>query len=337
MDFAMDNDLDMELLSLKRHAEWKGKVGTEVKAPVKSCSDFNMAFVPGCIEPCLEIEYDEKASFAYSGRCNKVAVISDGSAVLNLGNIGPAASLPYIEGKCAVFKAAAGVDAVPLCVTGETTEKLIQSVEAFSKNFGAVSLTGIEKEKSLLLQKELAEKCQIPVWADEIDAFAIAICAGIINTAKFLNKDTSAMLTYVKLSDADYETLSMMAEEMDLGRITRQQEELVNADLFVDLVTDIDGLNIAQKSNVPVVLGLSNQKAAMLAAPGVFKGLLDSKCKTITKDMKEAAARALASVIYDDEICEDDILPGIFEIEVIEAISAAIVDVCGKEGMKGNV
>ena len=147
MDFAMDNDLDLELLSLKRHAEWKGKVGTEVKVPVRAKSELNMAFVPGCVEPCLEIEYDDKAAFAYTGRGNKVAVISDGTAVLNLGNIGAAASLPYLEGKCAVFKAAAGIDAVPLCIEEKDDEELIAFIKDFKNESRPKILTLLEKYK----------------------------------------------------------------------------------------------------------------------------------------------------------------------------------------------
>ena len=336
MDFAMDNELDLELLSLKRHAEWRGKVATQVKMPLKSDSELNMAYVPGSVEPCLEIEYDEKASFAYTGRSNKVAVISDGSAVLNLGNIGPAASLPYLEGKCAVFKAAANIDAVPLCVEEADYEDFVKTVVAISKNFGAINLAGIEREKSILLEKELAVKCQIPVWAD-YDAFALAICGGIINSAKLLKKEPSTMFTYVKLSHDEFKILEAMVKNMGLGDVICDEDKITEADLFVDINGDLEGINKAQKSGVPVVLGLHNQKAAMLVFPGVFKGLLDSKCAELNSDIKEAAAKALASVIYDDEICEDDILPGIFEPEVIEAISCAVVDEAGKEGMKDNV
>jgi len=336
MDFAMDNDLDLELLSLKRHAEWKGKVGTEVKVPVRAKSELNMAFVPGCVEPCLEIEYDDKAAFAYTGRGNKVAVISDGSAVLNLGNIGAVASLPYLEGKCAVFKAAAGIDAVPLCIEEKDDESFVRTVAAISKNFGAINLAGIEREKGYRIEKELSEKCGIPVWADQ-DAFAITVCAGIINGAKLSGKEPDKMLTYVKLSDADYHALTSMVNAMNLGTITTDLNDVSRADLFVDINGDAEGLNKAQTAHVTAILGLPDQRASMLAFPGIFKGLLDARCKVIDDTMKEAAARAIASVLYDDEICEEELLPGIFEKEVIDAISAAIVDTYGKEGLKDNV
>ena len=173
MDFARDDQLDKKTLALKKHAEWRGKLEIKVKAPMQTQDDLAMAYTPGVAEPCLEIASDEKLAYTYTGKWNTVAVITDGTAVLGLGDIGPAAAMPVMEGKCALFKSFAGIDAVPICVNSKDPDEIVETIYNISKSFGGINLEDISAPRCFEIEKKLIEKCDIPVFHDDQHGTAI--------------------------------------------------------------------------------------------------------------------------------------------------------------------
>ena len=175
MDFARDDQLDKKTLALKKHAEWRGKLEIKVKAPMQTQDDLAMAYTPGVAEPCLEIASDEKLAYTYTGKWNTVAVITDGTAVLGLGDIGPAAAMPVMEGKCALFKSFAGIDAVPICVNSKDPDEIVETIYNISKSFGGINLEDISAPRCFEIEKKLIEKCDIPVFHDDQHGTAIVV------------------------------------------------------------------------------------------------------------------------------------------------------------------
>lgn len=180
MDYAKE--------ALRLHAEWNGKLETVPKMKIENKDDLSIAYTPGVAAPCLEIEKDKKNSYVYTGRSHTVAVISDGSAVLGLGNIGPEAGMPVMEGKCVLFKALGNVDAVPLCLNTQDTDELVQIISSLEPSFGGINLEDIAAPRCFEVEKRLQEKMNIPVFHDDQHGTAIVVLAGIINALKVVGK-----------------------------------------------------------------------------------------------------------------------------------------------------
>lgn len=193
MDFARDDQLDKKTLALKKHAEWRGKLEIKVKAPMQTQDDLAMAYTPGVAEPCLEIASDEKLAYTYTGKWNTVAVITDGTAVLGLGDIGPAAAMPVMEGKCALFKSFAGIDAVPICVNSKDPDEIVETIYNISKSFGGINLEDISAPRCFEIEKKLIEKCDIPVFHDDQHGTAIVVCAALLNAVKITGREMGKM------------------------------------------------------------------------------------------------------------------------------------------------
>ena len=189
MDFARDDQLDKKTLALKIHAEWRGKLEIKVKAPMQTQDDLAMAYTHGVAEPCLEIASDEKLAYSFTGKWNTVAVITDGTAVLGLGDIGPAAAMPVMEGKCALCKSFAGIDAVPICVNSKDPDEIVETIYNISKSFGGINLEDISAPRCFEIEKKLIEKCDIPVFHDDQHGTAIVVCAALLNAVKITGRE----------------------------------------------------------------------------------------------------------------------------------------------------
>lgn len=183
--------------SLKKHYEWKGKIEVICRVPINSRKDLSLAYTPGVAAPCLEIQKDSSKSFALTRRSNLVAVITDGTAVLGLGDIGPEAGMPVMEGKCALFKAFADVDAIPLCIKSKDTDELVRTIELLSGSFGGINLEDISAPRCFEIERRLKEKCDIPVFHDDQHGTAVVVSAALINAAKVAQKKLNELTVVI--------------------------------------------------------------------------------------------------------------------------------------------
>ena len=372
--------------ALALHKEWNGKIETTPKCEVKSREDLALAYTPGVAEPCKVIAEDKEAAYQYTIKSNTVAVVSDGSAVLGLGNIGAAAAMPVMEGKAVLFKEFGNVNAFPICLDTQDTEEIIKTVVNIAPAFGGINLEDISAPRCFEIESRLKELLDIPVFHDDQHGTAIVVLAGIINALKVTGKKKedckivvngagSAGIAISKLLlrygfphltlcdksgilNKDSKDLNWMQKEMmnvtNLeGRSGTLADAFVGADIFVgvsapNIVTEemVASMNqdailfamanptpeimpdLAKKAGAKVVgTGRSdfpNQVNNVVAFPGIFKGALEGRATQITEEMKLAAALALASLVPEDELNEDNILPEAFNPRVADVVSAAV-------------
>lgn len=372
--------------ALALHKEWNGKIETTPKCEVKSREDLALAYTPGVAEPCKVIAKDKEAAYQYTIKSNTVAVVSDGSAVLGLGNIGAAAAMPVMEGKAVLFKEFGNVNAFPICLDTQDTEEIIKTVVNIAPAFGGINLEDISAPRCFEIESRLKELLDIPVFHDDQHGTAIVVLAGIINALKVTGKKKedckivvngagSAGIAISKLLlrygfphltlcdksgilNKDSKDLNWMQTEMmnvtNLeGRSGTLADAFVGADIFVgvsapNIVTEemVASMNkdailfamanptpeimpdLAKKAGAKVVgTGRSdfpNQVNNVVAFPGIFKGALEGRATQITEEMKLAAALALASLVPEDELNEDNILPEAFNPRVADVVSAAV-------------
>ena len=372
--------------ALALHKEWNGKIETTPKCEVKSREDLALAYTPGVAEPCKVIAEDKEAAYQYTIKSNTVAVVSDGSAVLGLGNIGAAAAMPVMEGKAVLFKEFGNVNAFPICLDTQDTEEIIKTVVNIAPAFGGINLEDISAPRCFEIESRLKELLDIPVFHDDQHGTAIVVLAGIINALKVTGKKKedckivvngagSAGIAISKLLlryGFPYLTLCdksgiLNKESKDLNWMQKEMMEVTNpegksgtlADAFVgaDIFVGVSAPNIvseemvasmnkdailfamanptpeimpdlAKKAGAKVVgTGRSdfpNQVNNVVAFPGIFKGALEGRATQITEEMKLAASLALASLVPDDELNEDNILPEAFDPRVAEVVSAAV-------------
>ena len=193
MDSYKEKEEEINREALEKHAEWRGKLSSSVKAPIRNKEELAIAYTPGVAAPCLAIQQNEDLAYEYTGKGNTVAVITDGTAVLGLGDIGPSAGMPVMEGKCALFKSFAGIDAVPICINSKDTETIIQTVYNISKSFGGINLEDISAPRCFEIERRLIKMCDIPVFHDDQHGTAIITCAGIINALKVVGKKPGSL------------------------------------------------------------------------------------------------------------------------------------------------
>lgn len=372
--------------ALALHEEWNGKLETTSKTPVKSREALSLAYTPGVAEPCKVIAQDKEAAYKYTMKANTVAVISDGSAVLGLGNIGPYAAMPVMEGKAVLFKEFGGVNAVPICLDTQDTEEIIKAVTWLAPAYGGINLEDISAPRCFEIEERLKAALDIPVFHDDQHGTAIVVLAGIINALKVVNKKkeyckvvvngagsagiaiTKLLLTYgftnvimcdkVGIIDASTEGLNWMQEKMT--KITNPNHEtgtladaLKGADIFVgvsapnivtpEMVSSMakDSILFAMANPVPEIMpdvakaagarvigtgrsDFPNQVNNVVAFPGIFKGALEGRATQITEEMKLAAANTIASLVPDDELNEDNIMPEAFNPKVAELVAEAV-------------
>ncbi|MBS1441711.1 MAG: NADP-dependent malic enzyme [Dorea sp.] len=372
--------------ALKMHEEWHGKIETCAKSHVNSREDLAIAYTPGVAEPCKIIAKDPEAAYTYTMKSNTVAVVSDGSAVLGLGNIGALAAMPVMEGKAVLFKEFGGVNAVPICLDTQDTEEIIKTVVNIAPAFGGINLEDISAPRCFEIEERLKELLDIPVFHDDQHGTAIVVLAGIINAMKVTGKDkesskvvvngagsagvaiTKLLLTYgfkhVTMCDIngilgkDSKDLNWMQEKMvevtNLEQKTgKLADALKGADIFVgvsapNIVTpemvasmNKDAILFAMANPVPEIMpdiakaagakvvgtgrsDFPNQVNNVVAFPGIFKGALEGRATAITEDMKLATAKAIAGLVPDEELNENNILPEAFDPRVADVVSRAV-------------
>lgn len=372
--------------ALMLHEKWKGKLETTSKAPVKSREDLSYAYTPGVAEPCKVIAQDKEAAYKYTMKANTVAVVSDGSAVLGLGNIGPYAAMPVMEGKAVLFKEFGGVNAVPICLDTQDTEEIIKAVTYLAPGFGGINLEDISAPRCFEIEERLKEILDIPVFHDDQHGTAIVVLAGIINSLKVVGKKkedcqivvngagsagvaiTKLLLTYgfphiimcdkTGILSKNTKGLNWMQQKMTQVTNLDQKEgtladALKGADIFVgvsapgivspEMVASMkkDSILFAMANPVPEIMpdaakaagarivgtgrsDFPNQVNNVIAFPGIFKGALEGRATQITEEMKLAAAAAIASLVPDDELNENNILPEAFHPEVAELVANAV-------------
>jgi len=381
--------------SLRLHAEWKGKFRTVPTVPLKTRDDLSLAYTPGVAQPCLEIQKDIDKSYDLTLRGNLCAVITDGTAVLGLGDIGPEAGMPVMEGKCVLFKAFGGVDAVPLCVKTKDVDEFVNAVYLMSGSFGGINLEDISAPRCFEIERKLKEKCDIPIFHDDQHGTAVITLAGLTNALKIVGKKLedvkivtsgagAAATAIVKLllsagaknvvmcdrKGAIYrgrEGLNWIKEEMahatnpdnisgsladalagaDVfigvsapGTVTREMVQTMNKDAIIfacanptpEIFPDeakAGGARIVStgRSDYP------NQINNVLAFPGIFRGTFDVRASDINEEMKVAAAKALADLVSDSELCEEYIIPNALDERVAPAVAKAVAQAAIDSGV----
>ena len=381
--------------SLKKHYEWKGKIKVITDIPVKTSEDLSLAYTPGVAEPCLEIQKDVNKSYELTRRWNLCAVVTDGTAVLGLGDIGPEAGMPVMEGKCVLFKAFGDVDAFPLCIKSKDVDEIVNTIYLLSGSFGGVNLEDIAAPRCFEIERKLKEKCDIPIFHDDQHGTAIVVLSGLINALKVVGKDKEKVKVVVNgpgsagiavsklLLSYGFKNLTLCNREgimtensKDLNWAQKEMLEvtnldhktgtlkdaLVGADIFLgfsgpNMVTEemVRSMNKdaiifacanptpeifpdeAKKGGAKVIsTGRSdfpNQINNVLVFPGLFRGAFDVRAKDINEEMKMAAAVAIANLISDDEVNENNIIPKAFDPRVKEAVAKAVADAARRTGV----
>ncbi|MBO5987006.1 MAG: NADP-dependent malic enzyme [Lachnospiraceae bacterium] len=372
--------------ALMMHKEWKGKLETVSKAPVKNREDLAIAYTPGVAEPCKVIAKDPEEAYTYTMKSNTVAVVSDGSAVLGLGNIGPYAAMPVMEGKAVLFKEFGGVNAVPICLDTQDTEEIIKAVTWLAPGFGGINLEDISAPRCFEIEERLKATLNIPVFHDDQHGTAIVVLAGIINSLKVVGKKkedcrvvvngagsagvaiTKLLLSYgfpyvtmcdtVGIISKDRTNLNWMKQKMAEvtnleGKNGTLADAMVGADIFVgvsapgvvtaDMVKSMnrDAIIFALSNPVPEIMpdiakaagatvvgtgrsDFPNQVNNVVAFPGIFKGALEGRAPQITEEMKLAAALAIASLVPEEELSEDNVMPEAFNPKVADLVAEAV-------------
>ena len=377
--------MDVNQISLQKHEEWGGKIETVSKAPVKNPTDLSIAYTPGVAEPCRVIAKDKEAAYKYTWKSNTVAVVSDGSAVLGLGNIGPHAAMPVMEGKAVLFKEFGGVNAVPICLDTQDTEEIIKAVTYLAPTFGGINLEDISAPRCFEIEQRLKETLDIPVFHDDQHGTAIVVLAGIINSLKIIGKAkedcrivvngagsagiaiSKLLLRYGFKHIIICDSKGIVAKDNANNWIKKEMCEVTNledkhgsladamkgADIFIgvsapgvvteDMVKSMnkDAIIFALSNPIPEIMpdlakkagarivgtgrsDFPNQVNNVVAFPGIFKGALEGRAPQITEEMKLAAAEAIASLVPDDELCEDKVMPEAFNPKVAELVAEAV-------------
>lgn len=387
--------MDYNSLSLKMHEEHKGKVEVVSKVAVKNRDDLSTAYTPGVAEPCRKIRDNKADVYKYTCKGNMVAVVSDGTAVLGLGDIGPEAAIPVMEGKSILFKEFGGVDAFPICLDTKDVDEIVETVKRIAPVFGGINLEDISAPRCFEIEKRLKEELDIPVFHDDQHGTAIVVSAGLINALKLVGKPFdeanvvingagSAGISICKLllqlgignvvlvdrqgalcpgQDWMNPAQAEMAEITNKDRQTGSLAEIMKGkDVFVGVSAPniVTAEMVASMAADPIVFAMANptpeimpEEAAkggvrvmatgrsdypnqinnVLVFPGIFRGALDAKATGIIEEMKMAAAKAIASIVTDDELKEDYIIPGAFDERVAKVVAKAVADEAIKLGI----
>ena len=381
--------------SLKKHYEWNGKIEVVSRVKIETRDDLSLAYTPGVATPCLEIRDNPEKSFELTRRNNLVAVITDGTAVLGLGDIGPEAGMPVMEGKCALFKEFADVDAFPICVRSKDVDEIVRTVYLISGSFGGINLEDISAPRCFEIERKLKEVCDIPVFHDDQHGTAIVVAAALINALKVVKKDIDKVRVVINGAGSagcaiGKHLLNMGVQDLTMvdrfGIICRgmeglnpAHEEIANltnsrlmkgsladamrgADVFIgvsapgvvsaDMIRSMnpDSIVFPMANPTPEIMpdeakaagarivgtgrsDFPNQINNVLAFPGIFRGALDSRASCINEEMKIATSRALASLIPDEELNEENIIPFALDKRVAGTVALAVVQAAKETGV----
>lgn len=387
--------MDTASLALEKHREWKGKFEIHVKAPITSNEDLALAYTPGVAAPCLEIAENEDLAYDYTAKSNLIAVITDGTAVLGLGDIGPSAGMPVMEGKCALFKRFAGIDAIPLCINSKDPKVIIDTIVNISKSFGGINLEDISAPRCFEIEQALIEACDIPVFHDDQHGTAIVTAAALLNAVRLTKKEMGKLKIVISGAGAAGISIARLILQMKFGdvilcsskgaiydgapynndeqqsmakisNIHREQGSLAdimrNADVLIGVSKPgvVTAEMVKSMAKDPIIFAMANPtpeimpdiaKAAgaavvgtgrsdfpnqvnnILAFPGVFRGALDCRARKITDEMKEAAARAIAYTITEEELQADNVIPDPFHPTVVEHVAKAVKEEAIRAGL----
>ena len=387
MDYAKE--------SLRLHAEWKGKIEVKATVPVETKDDLSLAYTPGVAQPCLEIQKDINKSYDLTRRWNLCAVITDGSAVLGLGDIGPEAGMPVMEGKCVLFKSFGDVDAFPLCVKTHDVDEFVNAVYLISGSFGGINLEDISAPRCFEVERKLKEICDIPVFHDDQHGTAIVVAAALINALKIVKKQIGDVKVVINgagsagiaigkhLLNLGVKHLTMVdrfgiickgmpdlnSAHAEIAEVTNLEHKMgtladamKGADVFIgvsapNIVTEemvksmaADSIMFPMANPTPEIMpdkakaagarivgtgrsDFPNQINNVLAFPGIFRGALDCRASCINEEMKVATSIALANLIPEDELNEENIIASALDKSVAKAVAAAVVEAAHKTGV----
>lgn len=386
-------------MSLKLHEENGGKIGVVSKVPVTCREDLSVAYTPGVAEPCRKISAKKSDVYKYTAKKNLVAVVTDGTAVLGLGDIGPEAAMPVMEGKAILFKEFAGVDAFPICLDTKDTEEIIETVKRIAPGFGGINLEDISAPRCFEIERRLKEELDIPVFHDDQHGTAIVVAAGLLNALRLVGKKMEEINIVINGAGSAGISICRLLLEFGVGNVVlvdrqgavskdetwlnsaqREMAEITNRgnergplsdvmrgkDVFIgvsapNVVTaemvaamNHDSIVFAMANPVPEIMpeealkggarvvatGRSdypNQINNVLVFPGIFRGALDALATDITEEMKLAAARAIASIVKEDELKEDYIIPGAFNPEVAKVVAEEVGRVAKELGITKEI
>lgn len=387
MDYAKE--------ALRLHAEWKGKLDVNPKMEINTKDDLSLAYTPGVAAPCLEIEKDINKSYELTGRGNLVAVVTDGTAVLGLGDIGPEAGMPVMEGKCVLFKEFGGVNAIPLCIKSKDVDEIVHTIALLSGSFGGINLEDIAAPRCFEIEAKLKKLCDIPVFHDDQHGTAIVTAAALLNAVKLTGKNMGDLRIVINGAGSAGIAIARLLLKMNFGDVIlcdskgsvykgregmnagkKEIAELTNkgllkgsladamkgSDIFIgvsapDVVSEAMVASMNEKSIVlpmanPVpeimpdkakhagafVVGtgrsdFANQINNVLAFPGIFRGALDVHASDINEEMKVAAAYAIASLVRDEELSVDYIIPSALNKEVGAVVAEAVAQAARESGV----
>lgn len=381
--------------SLKRHYDLQGKIEVVSRASIESMEDLALAYSPGVAQPCRVIDQDPDQSYALTRRQHLVAVVTNGTAVLGLGNIGPLAAMPVMEGKCALFKRFADVDAFPICVDSEDVDEVVDTIARISKSFGGINLEDIAAPACFEIEEKLKERCDVPVFHDDQHGTAIVVAAALLNAVKLTHKTMGQLKLVINGAGAAGIAIATLLLQMGFGQIimvdrqgilNREDTHLDSAKQAIAQVTNPEGLTgdlsvaikgadvfigvsapkvvsqamirsmndqaivFAMANPVPEIMpedaleagaaivgtGRSdypNQINNVLAFPGIFKGVLAVRAREVTDGMKESAARAIASLIPEEDLKAEAIIVNALDDRVADVVAKAVADQAIKEGV----
>ena len=387
--------MDYRKVSLQKHYEWKGKLEVTARAKAGDKEALSLAYTPGVAEPCLEIQKDYKKSWELTRRWNMVAVITDGSAVLGLGDIGPEAGMPVMEGKCVLFKEFGDVDAFPLCVRTKDVDEFVQTVYNISGSFGGINLEDISAPRCFEIEEKLKEECDIPIFHDDQHGTAVVVSSALINATKLIGKPLgechavingsgaagiaiAKLLMTLGLKDvvlcdrtgAIYEGRERLNPSKEaIAKVTNRSmtkgtlaDAVKGADIFIGVsapgvltpemikTMNPDPIVLAMANPTPEIMPDEAKKAGarivgtgrsdfpnqinnVVAFPGIFRGALDVRAGEITENMKIAAAYAIASLVDDDKLSEDYIMPYAFDPRIKDTVAKAVAEAARKDGV----